>query len=303
MDKIEAIRALVTVVHEGSFTRAADKLNTSPQLVSKYVNQLESALGVRLLSRTTRRVSQTEAGERYVQRAQQLLVEFDELDNQMSDMQVEARGRLRISAPVSFATRHLTALLCEFQQQNTKVSIDLQLNDRKVDVVEEGFDVALRIGNLNSFSLVAKKICPIHMVYCASPAYLETHGTPQSLKDLKAHRFLSYQYNEVQNIGDGQQHSQTEGAFTTNNGDVLVQAAQAGAGVVMQPTFIAFEALREGSLKTILDGHEPPPLALYAVYAHRKLLASKVRNFLDFIGDYYGEVPEWDSPAQDEGWL
>ncbi len=297
MDKIEAMRALVTVVHEGSFTRAAERLNTSPQLVSKYVNQLESTLGVRLLSRTTRRVSQTEAGERYVQRAQQLLVEFDDLDNQMSDMQMEARGRLRISAPVSFATRHLTALLCEFQQQNPKVSLDLQLNDRKVDVVEEGFDVALRIGNLNSSSLVAKKICPIHMVYCASPTYLKEHGEPETLNELKAHKFLRYQYNEVENIGDEHQGSRTEGAFVTNNGDVLIQAAQAGAGIVMQPTFIAFQALRDGTLITILNGLQPPPLALYAVYAHRKLLASKVRNFLDFIGDYYGDVPEWDRHA------
>ena len=158
MDRISAMRAFITVVDEGAFARAAERLDTSPQLISKYVSQLEQHLGVRLLNRTTRKVHLTEAGSRYYQRASQLLDDLDDMESQLGDMQGQAQGLLRISAPVSFATQHLAALLCDFQKAHPAVGIDVQLNDRKVDIVEEGFDVALRIGHLKSSSLIARKI-------------------------------------------------------------------------------------------------------------------------------------------------
>ena len=299
MDRIDAMRAFVTVVNEGAFTRAANKLDMSPQLVSKYVSQLEQHLGVRLLNRTTRQIHLTEAGTSYHQRAQQVLHDIDDMESQIGDLQTEARGLLRISAPVSFAIRHMAPLLSEFQKTHPGVGIDLQLNDRKVDVIEEGFDVVLRIGHLKSSSLIAKRIAPIRVVVCASPAYLKQNGTPQQLEDLQGHRYLRYSYIELdanqplhrwlQNNGQNDSNG-----MSSNNGDVLVEAAIVGAGIALQPTFISGPAIKEGKLQVILHEYEPEPMGLYAVYAHRQLLASKVRSFVDFIDGYFGDPPYWD---------
>jgi DNA-binding transcriptional LysR family regulator len=299
MDRISAMRAFVTVVNEGTFTRASERLAMSPQLVSKYVSQLEAHLGVRLLNRTTRRIHLTEAGTQYHQRAQQVLSDIDDMENQLGDLQTRAQGLLRISAPVSFAIRHMAPLLSQFQSMNPAVGIDLQLNDRKVDIVEEGFDIALRVGRLKSSSLIAKRLAPVRLVPCASPAYLQQYGTPQRLEDLDDHRYLHYSHMNLE-PGHSLQKSLrntgrvNKGEFISNNGDVLVEAAIAGSGIVLQPTFIAGAAVREGKLKVILPEHEPEPLALYAVYAHRQLLASKVRSFIDFIDGFYGDPPYWD---------
>ncbi|SHK82884.1 DNA-binding transcriptional regulator, LysR family [Marinobacter antarcticus] len=299
MDRIDAMRAFVTVVGEGAFTRAAERLDISPQLVSKYVSQLEQHLSVRLLNRTTRRIHLTEAGTSYHQRAQQILHDIDDMESQIGDLQTEARGLLRISAPVSFAIRHMAPLLREFQKAHPGVGIDLQLNDRKVDVVEEGFDIVLRIGHLKSSSLIAKPIAPIRMVVCASPAYLKQNGTPQYLEDLQGHRYLRYSYIELDASQPLHRWLQNNGqndsnGMTSNNGDVLVESAIAGAGIALQPTFISGPAIKEGKLQVILQEYEPEPMGLYAVYAHRQLLASKVRSFVDFIDGYFGDPPYWD---------
>lgn len=299
MDRIDAMRAFVAVVNEGTFTRAADRLDLSPQLVSKYVSQLEQHLGVRLLNRTTRKLHLTEAGSRYHQRASQVLDDIEDMENQLGDLQTEAQGKLRISAPVSFATRHMAPLLTDFQNRHPAVDIDLQLNDRKVDIVEEGFDIALRIGHLKSSSLIARRIAPVRLVMCASPDYLARHGTPRSPEDLQRHRYLRYSYIDMDTTG--QEHhwlqgngDQPGGDLISNNGDVLVEAAINGAGIALQPTFLAGQAIREGKLRIVLPEHEPAPMALYAVYAHRQLLASKVRSFIDFLDGYFGEPPYWD---------
>lgn len=299
MDRLDAMRAFITVVSEGAFTRAAEKLDMSPQLVSKYVSQLEDHLGVRLLNRTTRRLHLTEAGASYHQRAQQVLHDIEDMECQVGDLQTEARGLLRISAPVSFAIRHMAPLLSEFQKAHPGVGIDLQLNDRKVDVVEEGFDVVLRIGHLKSSSLIARRIAPIRMAVCASPEYLQKNGTPKHLEDLQGHRYLRYSYIELDSSQPLHRWLQNNGqndsnGLTSNNGDVLVEAAIAGAGIALQPTFISGPAIKEGKLQVILQEYEPEPMGLYAVYAHRQLLASKVRSFIDFIDGYFGEPPYWD---------
>ena len=299
MDRIDAMRAFVAVATEGSFTRAAEVLDLSPQLVSKYVSQLEQRLAVRLLNRTTRKVSLAEAGALYFQHAQQILADIDDMELQLGNLQQEARGTLRISAPVSFAIRHLARLVADFQAAYPLVDIDLQLNDRKVDIVEEGFDIALRIGHLKSSSLVAKRLAPVRLIWCASPAYLDQHGKPGSLEEMKHHRYLHYSYTEMDARQETYQWLRTrsegpQGTLTSNNGDVLVEAAIAGAGIALQPSFIAGAAIGEGKLKQVLPEYEPVPLGLYAVYAHRKLLASKVRCFIDFIDGYFGEPPYWD---------
>jgi DNA-binding transcriptional LysR family regulator len=304
MDRIDAMKTYIAVVQEGSFSRAAEKLDMSPQLVSKYVSQLESHLGTRLLNRTTRRVHTTEAGAGYAQRAQQVLADIDDIENELSNLQRTARGILRINAPVSFAIQHLAGLLTDFQKRYADVQVDLQLNDRKVNIVDEGFDIALRIGNLKDSSLIAKRLAPIRLVSCAAPAYLASHGTPRHPSELSQHRYLSYSYMDEEITFRRRTQGQTPAAFTTralkstfivNNGDVLTQAAIAGAGIIIQPTFITGPAIAAGKLTPVLEDYELEPLALYAVYAHRQLLSSKVRCFIDFIGDYFGDPPHWDS--------
>lgn len=305
MDRIDAMRAFVAVGTEGSFSKAAIALQRSPQLVSKYVAKLEEQLGTRLLNRTTRKVSLTEAGSQYFVHAQQILLSMDEMAAQLGGLQQHPTGTLRISAPVSFALKHMANLITDFQLRHPSVTIDLQLNDRKVDIVEEGFDVALRIGALNSSSLIAKKIAPIRVVLCAAPEYLKKHGTPKSLEDLKNHRYLHYSYMNLDTKGaiyrylKAQQLTQSS-TLRSNNGDILVEAAIAGAGVILQPTFITSDALRRGKLVTILPDYEPERLGLYAVYAHRKLLPHKVRSFIDFMTDYYGTPPYWDQRLTDD---
>lgn len=301
MDRIDAMRAFVSVVNEGSFSNAATAMQLSPQLVSKYVSKLEEQLNIRLLNRTTRKVSLTEAGTDYFQHAQQILLSIDDMESKLGGLQQNPKGTLRISAPVSFALKHMAQLVTDFQTKYPSVIVDLQLNDRKVDIVEEGFDVALRIGQLKSSSLIAKHVAPIRVILCASPDYLKTHGTPNRPEDLKDHRYLHYSYME-RNIKEtiyqwlGTEDGQLQGELSSNNGDLLVSAAIAGGGIALQPTFIASEAISKGELVTVLSDYEPETLGLYAVYAHRKLLPHKIRCFIDFIEGYYGSPPYWDEP-------
>lgn len=299
MDRIDAMRTFVAVVNEGSFSKAATTTQLSPQLVSKYIAKLEEQLHTRLLNRTTRKVSVTEAGSQYFIHAQQILLSIDEMEAQLGGLQQLPKGILRISAPVSFALKHMAKLVTDFQSRYPSVTVDLQLSDRKVDIVEEGFDVALRIGQLESSSLIAKKIAPIRVVLCASPDYLNIHGTPKRLEDLEAHRYLHYSYMNIDTKGHVFKYLKAKqlkesSVFRSNNGDVLVEAAIEGAGLVLQPTFIASKALNAGKLVIVLPEYEPTPIGLYAIYAHRKLLPHKIRCFIDFMADYYGTPPYWD---------
>ena len=304
MDRIDAMRTFVTVVNEGAFTRAAERLDISPQLASKYVSQLEQHLGVRLLNRTTRKVHLTEAGSRYAQRAAELLDDIDDLENQLGDLQEGVQGVLKMNAPVSFATSHLAPLVCDFQRSYPGIGIDLQLNDRKVDIVEEGVDIALRIGRLKSSSLIARRLAPIRLVMCASPEYLARHGTPTTPQELQHHRYLRYSYADAVDSESMHQHlmmgRHRHSDLVSNNGDILVQAAIAGAGIAIQPTFICGRAIAEDKLTLVMPSFEIEPLGLYAVYAHRQLLPGKVRCFIEFAADYFGEQPYWDKYADSD---
>jgi len=299
MDRIDAMRAFVAVVTEGSFSNAANTLQLSPQLVSKYVSKLEEQLNTRLLNRTTRKVSLTEAGSHYFGHAQQILLSIDDMESKLGGLQQNPKGVLRISAPVSFALKHMAKLITDFQIHYPLVKVDLQLTDRKVDIVEEGFDVALRIGQLKSSSLIAKKVAPIRVMLCAAPDYLNKHGTPTQPEDLERHRYLHYSYMNMDGKDDIYQllkakYLKQGSELRSNNGDVLVDAAIAGAGLVLQPTFIISESISSGKLVVVLPEIEPEALGLYAVYAHRKLLPHKVRCFIDFMEGYYGTPPYWD---------
>jgi DNA-binding transcriptional LysR family regulator len=301
MDQVETMKAFVTVAEEGSFTKAAAKLGTSNQLVSKYVSQLEQQLGVRLFNRTTRSVRLTQEGEQCLQHATHILESVHDMKSYFGQLQNSAKGMLYISAPVSFSTLHLAPLIRDFKKKFSDVGVTLELNDRKVDVIEEGFDVALRIGNLKSSSLIAKKVAPIKLVLCAAPEYLKKHGEPNHPSELIPSHFLQYSYMDVSPSKNPLMETlrsyalKKRSGLVANNGEILMAAAIAGEGYILQPTFIVGEALKTGKLETILNPYKLDPIGLYAVYPHRKLLAPKLRAFIDFIGTYYGDPPYWDN--------
>lgn len=300
MDRFNALQAFVAVAETGSFTAAAEKLDSSNQLLSKYVAQLEAHLQVRLLNRTTRKVNLTEAGQQCLPQAQQLLMNMAELEGRLGQLQEEVSGRLMISAPVSFAHLHLAKLISEFKQRYPQVTINLQVNDRKVDVLDEGFDLALRIGQLKSSSLIAKKIAPIRLALCASPTYFAEHGIPQTPADLIGQHYLHYSYLDLpateQPLLARLRQFQQAGLvkLEANNGEVLMANAIADQGFMLQPTFIVGQALKQGLLREVLADYVPAPLGLYAVYPHRNYMAPKLRAFIDFLADYFTEQPAWD---------
>ena len=298
MDKLTTMKTFVSVVQEGSFSKAADKLDISPQLVSKYVSALEEGLSTRLLHRTTRKVSTTEAGDHYFTRCLQVLGDIDDMENSLNNLSENVSGVLSISAPMSFGVKHLAPLLVEFQKQYPNLKLDLKLTDQFVDIVEQGIDIALRIGVLKNSSLIAKKIAPIRLAVFASPAYLKQHGTPTTLQELQQHNYLRYANAEptkrLTGVNELKSELKLESNLVANNGDLLLNTAIAGGGIAMQPTFIAGESLAQGKVVRILQNHEPEPMGLYMVYANRQFLPRKVRAFVDFSSDYYGDVPYWD---------
>lgn len=299
MDTLENMRAFVTVVNQGSFSLAADQLGKSPQLISKYVAHLEARLDTRLLTRTTRNLSLTEAGAAYFNRCQQILWDIDDMEAAMSHATQQAKGRLKINAPMSFGITHLTPAIAAFQYAQPGITVDLTLNDREVDIVAEGYDLALRISQLKDSNLVAKKLCPIRLLVCASQMYLEQFGTPQTPEELANHRCLHYTYQEEKNTWsftkDGKDFPvKVNGHFNANNGDALRLAALAGGGLILQPTFIVGKDIQAGKLKAVLTDYTPKQLNLYAVYAHRQYLSAKVRLFIDFLAQYFSDTPYWE---------
>ncbi|WP_024591582.1 MULTISPECIES: LysR family transcriptional regulator [unclassified Pseudoalteromonas] len=298
MDKLTTMKTFLAVVQEGSFSKAADKLDISPQLVSKYISALEDNLRTRLLHRTTRKVSVTEAGNQYYQRCQQVIIDIEDMENSLNNLSESVSGVLSISAPMSFGTKHLAGLLVDFQKQYPNLKLDLRLTDQYVDIVEQGIDIALRIGVLKNSTLIAKKIAPIRLAVFASPDYLERHGTPQTLLDLQSHNYLRYSHSEptkrLFGVNELKSELKLESNFVANNGDLLLNTAIAGGGIAMQPTFIAGEALAQSKVVRILQDYEPDPMGLYMVYANRQFLPSKVRAFVDFASDFYGDTPYWD---------
>ena len=299
MDTIDGMRTFIAVVSEGSFSRAADRLNMSPQLVSKYVAQLESRLDARLINRSTRKLSITEVGQGYFERCKDVLADIEEMESAVGDATTAARGTLRINAPMSFGTLHLSSAIAEYQCAQPEVSVDLALDDRVVDILSEGYDMAIRIGQLRESSLIARKLAPIRLVVCGAADYLAKRGVPENPLDLKEHECLRYTLSSQSDrwrFRDGETviDVPVSGKFSASNGDAIRQAAMAGGGLALQPTFIVGDDIREGRLQLVLEDFEVEPMGLYAVYAHRKYLSGKVRTFVDFISGYFGSPPYWE---------
>jgi DNA-binding transcriptional LysR family regulator len=298
-DTLAGMRVFTAVVDAGSFAKAAEKLELSRGMTSRYVAQVEAHLGVRLLNRTTRRLSLTEAGNDYYQRATQVLALVEEAEQAASREAAEPRGTLRVNASVAFGARHMGAAIGAYLQRNPQVRVDLTLNDRLVDLVEEGFDVAVRIARRIEPALVARPLAPARRVACASPAYLRRNGMPRSPSDLAQHNCLTYAYAGEQNEwhfvrGKREQTVRVGGNLHANNGDILSLAAVDGLGVTVQPTFLIYDLLKAKKLVRVMEGWEADALTIFAVYPTRQFLPPKVRSFIDFMVDRFGDNPYWD---------
>lgn len=301
MDRLTAMEVFVRVAELQSFSAAATDLNMGKPSVSKYVTALEERIGTRLFNRTTRKLSLTEAGEIYYTYTRNLLIELEEAELAATRRQTEPKGTLRLSAPMSFGKLHLAPALAKFMERYPELNIDLNLSDSLVDIVGEGFDMAIRVGQAGDSALINKKIAHSGLVVCASPRYLQTNGTPQTPQDLTDHICLNYSYLSTQNVWvfkdkeDKEHKVAIKGCLRANNGEVLTLAAENHLGIVMQPCFIVADAVAKGRLIPILCTYTMPQLTINAVYPHRTLVSSKVRVLTSFLGEYFGTTPNWEN--------
>ncbi|WP_312118485.1 LysR family transcriptional regulator [Pantoea vagans] len=285
--QIEDLRIYITVIHAGNFTAAAEQLMLSKQYVSRRMAALEASLGVRLLIRNTRKLSVTDAGLLFAQHAQRILDEIQEAELAVSEQQQALRGTFRINLPMSFGMSHLSPLIAEFLSHHLALQFQIELADRYVDVIGEGVDMAIRIGTLADSTLIARPLGELKRVICCSPDYLKRAGTPQHPDELLQHACLRYG-REGQNGWELQVNGKAkwlavQGPMVSNNGEVLRDAALAGLGLVLLPAFIVESALQKGELVTVLDGCQPPPLSLNAVYPQHRQRSEVNRQLLGFL--------------------
>ena len=292
MDRFEAMHVFCKVVELGSFAGAADRLDMSTSAVSRQVAQLEQVLNARLLNRTTRRISLTENGSAYYERCLQLLADLEETEEMVGNNTASPRGTLRLTAPISFGASHLAPAIGEFAQIYPDMRFDVQLSDRAVDLIEEGLDLAIRIGSLGGQNLVARRIGRVKGLVCASAEYLRKHGTPQHPNDLEAHNCLQYAYASTNNLwifqrtGEDPIKVKVQGSISANNGTVLGELAAHHQGVTQAPDFILGPLVESGRLVSILADWNPENLAISAVYPSRKHLSAKVRRFVEFMAEW-----------------
>lgn len=299
LDNLTGLVVFAKVVEEGGFSKAASSLGISKSSVSKQVSALEDHLGTRLLNRTTRRFSLTEPGTLLYERCQRIVAEVDAAEREAGSLQSNPSGRLRISTGVSFGRLHLARVLPDFLFEYPELSMELVLNDRRVDLVEEGYDVALRIGRLEDSTLIARKLCPARLVTVASPDYLKKRGEPKHPGDLTGHEHLAYSYLNEGAAWDFRVEGRSQPyriapRMLMNNGDAILSMAEHGGGIAQIPTFIAGDSIRAGRLQQILSGYVPAPIGLYALYPNARNLPLKVRVFIDFLRKRFRDNPEWD---------
>jgi DNA-binding transcriptional LysR family regulator len=297
MDRFDEINAFAAVADARSFTQGARRLGVSSAQVSKLVARLENRLGARLLNRTTRDVSLTDTGRAYLERAKSLMEDFETLEGSVRD-QSGPKGLLKISAPVSFGANQLTPALLDFAAAYPEVSLDVSSTDRMVNLVEEGFDVGVRIGQLPDSSVIARKLAAVRLVTCASPDYLQAAGAPATPQDLVRHEAIldnnmrdptAWTYGADGETFDIRVH----GRLRFGGADACVAAARRGLGITLTPAFAAAEDLRAGRLTPLLCAYEAQLIHVHAVYPHARHLAAKVRVFVDFLAQRYAGEPEW----------
>lgn len=299
MRQIEEMRNFVRVVEAGSISKAAEQLGIAKSGVSRRLVELEARLGVRLLNRTTRRSSLTEAGQAYYQGAVKLLMDISELDAATADTDATLEGVLRLAVPLSFGLCHLSPAIDEFLRMHPGLTINIDFSDRQIDLVEQGADLAIRIADMRDSSLQARRICPIRMLLCASPDYLEQHRTPATPGELKEHRILQYDSGsggalKLEDRRGGEHVVSTRPQIVANNGDFLRDMAMAGHGIILIPSFIAWQAIAAGDLVSIMPDYCPSQRSAFAVYPQTRYLPRRARLFIDFLVERFGENPYWD---------
>jgi len=288
MDTVIGMRTFVAVVDTGSFTVAAERLGISKALTSKYVGQLEEHLGVRLLNRTTRKLSVTEVGQAYYQRCRQLLDDLDELESAVRQQQASPQGELRVAAPVLFGESYLTRAVADYLKSQPGVSVELVLADRFVNLVEEGFDLAVRIGKLADSSLIARKLAQLQVVLCAAPEYLAKAGVPRRLEDIEVHNCVidtnidEPDYWHFSRRGESQR-IKVSGRFRVNSAQSVREMVLAGMGIGLCPRYVVADDLEQGRVQHLLPSYKTTEYGIYAVYPHNRHLAAKVRTFVDFL--------------------
>jgi DNA-binding transcriptional LysR family regulator len=298
LDKLLEFRSFSEVARAGSFSAAAAALGITSSAISKQVRALEERLGARLLNRTTRRVSLTDVGRAFQERVEAILHDVAEAEDAVAELQSEPRGVLRVSAPTDFGRISLADSLATFAMRYSSLRLEVDLADRFVDVVEEGFDVVVRIANLPDSSLVARRMGLCRRVLCAAPAYLEAHGRPARPIDLSDHTSVGYAYEQTRRwsfrTNDGDVTVALEPRHSANNGEMIRRMLLNGLGVALLPTFIVGDDLRAGRLEPLFPDQLDADKVIWAVTPHRKLLATKVRLLLDHLISEYGEHPPWD---------
>jgi DNA-binding transcriptional LysR family regulator len=301
LDRLTGLEVFAKVAASGSFSAAGRALGMSQTMVTKHIAALEQRLGIKLFHRSTRRLSITEPGRSYLEASERILAEIDAANAAVAADRVEPRGLLRLNAPVSFGARQIAPLLAEFSRRYPLVTVELGLNDRLVDLVEEGWDLAIRIGNLASSSLIARKIAPSRNVLCASPSYLSARGAPRTVSDLTHHNCLGYTLSRITGAdrwifgARGEITVPVSGNLRANNGDALRAAAIAGQGIIYQPIFIIADDLRAQTLVTITLDHPTVEFGgIYAVFPPDRNPAAKVRAFIDFIAARFSPDPPWE---------
>jgi DNA-binding transcriptional LysR family regulator len=299
-DRLTGLEVFAKVAAAGSLSAAGRAMGLSQTMVTKHLAALEARLGAKLFHRTTRRLSLTEAGRLFLDSAERILSEIEAAEAAVAADRLEPRGLLRINAPLVFGVRQIAPRLAEFARIHPLVTVELGLNDRLVDLAEEGWDLAVRIGNLRDSSLVARRLAPCRVAVCASPAYLAAHGTPRTVAELAKHNCLGYtlaQAGADRWIMGGRSGISipVAGNLRANNGDALLAAAVAGQGIIYQPTFIVADDLRAGSLvRLTLDQPPSELLAVHAVYLPHRHPPAKVRAFIEFLAAEFAPDPPWD---------
>jgi len=313
MSTFNSLPIFVALVEAGSFSKAGEQLNSSKSAVSKRISQLEDELGVRLFNRTTRSLTLTEAGEEYYDYASQALALAKEAEYAVSRLQKKPKGKLKISVPMTFGRLYIARLIPTFMALYPDIQIEMIMDDKRQDFIKQGFDIGIRIGQLEDSSLIAKKIATCRSLICASSTYLELHGRPQKPDDLRDHNCLYYSYFRAGQ--DWHFHSKKDkkngelsvpntaplikvpakGNYRVNNSDALHYAALEGLGIVNMPTFIVGPDILANRLEPLLIDYPQPTHGIYAIFPERKHLTTKVRIFIDFLQAHIGaDTPVWD---------
>lgn len=301
MDRLDCERMFVAVLDTGSFSAAAQRLGTSSGQASKLISKLEADLGVQLIRRTTRALSPTEVGFAYYERMKGLLQDFDALDAAVRNASGAPTGRIRLTAPMSFGTLRLTPVLLDFARSFPDIQIDVSFSDRIVSLVDEGFDIGVRIGKPLDSSLIARRLCDARVVLIASPSYVEKHGSPDHPRDLVTHNCIidtNFREPFVWRFAPSPEGEPSAvniaGRLQFSNGEACLEAAAAGLGLAHVPSFIAGPSIRKGRVLQLLKAYEDKPLGIHAVYPPARHLALKVRALVDYLVEHFHGKPEWD---------